>query len=143
MAADPTDWQRFESMTDEERQEKFRSSGLQIWIEPALHVAQEYYSGPYGGFAVLPLGLRINRDIEEAETGSAIEFSGGERARVLSVKRVKCNDPMTSGLAWVRYGLNVKDLRERWRREAVYAGSGVKAVDMDECLVLFYKRKEG
>lgn len=130
-------------MTDEEREEKFLKTGLGIWREDAVEVDHPYVGGPYGGFILLPLGLRINRDVEVAAPGTALEFSDGERARLLSVKRVRCNDPLTGGMSWVRYGMYMKELRDKWRRDAVYAGSGVNAIDSDECLIVFYKRKEG
>ena len=109
--------------------------------ERAVSVAHEYVGGPYGGFVLLPLGLRLNRDVEEAVVGSMLEFSGGERARLLCVKRLACNDALTSGLATIRYGLNMIELRKRWCRESVLSGAGLKAIDNSVCLAVFYERK--
>ena len=117
--------------------------GLAIYKEDALHVRHEYVGGPYGGFVLLPLGLRLNRELADAKVGTALEFDGGERARLLNAKVVRTNDAITSGMAVVRYGLDIKDLRKVWCREAVYTGAGVGSVDKDSCLLLFYRRKEG
>lgn len=113
-----------------------------IYTEEALKINHEYMGGPYGGFVLLPLGLRLNREIAEAKVGVALEFLGGERARLLSVKTLKCNDLMTSCLCMVRYGNPIVSQRVAWQRQAVYSGAGVGSVDKDNCLIVFYKKKE-
>lgn len=128
-------------MTPEE--EKALNSGLKIWMEAAIKVSHPYMGGPNGGFMLLPLGLRLNRDVEKAKPGTPLEFITGERARLIGVKCVPCNDTVTNGLSTIRYGLNMKELRDKWRKDAVYTGSGINAIDKDVCLVVFYKRKEG
>lgn len=85
----------------------------------------------------------MNRDIAAASAGQALEFTGGERARLISASIVRCNDPVTSGLAMVRYGLSMKEMRDKWRIDAIYSGAGLRAIDSDECLIVCYKRKEG
>jgi hypothetical protein len=116
--------------------------GSVIYTEEALKINHEYVGGPYGGFVLLPLGLRLNREIAEAKVGVALEFLGGERARLLSVKTLKCNDLMTSCLCMVRYGNPIMSQRVAWQRQAVYSGAGVGSVDKDNCLIVFYKKKE-
>lgn len=116
--------------------------GLVIYTEEALKVNHEYVGGPYGGYVLLPLGLRLNREIAEAKAGVALEFLGGERARLLGVKILKCNDVVTSCLSTIRYGKSIMDQRTVWRRQAVYSGAGVGSIDSDNCLIVFYKRKE-
>lgn len=116
--------------------------GSVIYTEEALKINHEYMGGPYGGFVLLPLGLRLNREIAEAKVGVALEFLGGERARLLSVKTLKCNDLMTSCLCMVRYGNPIVSQRVAWQRQAVYSGAGVGSVDKDNCLIVFYKKKE-
>ena len=116
--------------------------GSVIYTEEALKINHEYMGGPYGGFVLLPLGLRLNREIAEAKVGVALEFLGGERARLLSVKTLKCNDLMTSCLCMVRYGNPIVCQRVAWQRQAVYSGAGVGSVDKDNCLIVFYKKKE-
>lgn len=116
--------------------------GSVIYTEEALKINHEYMGGPYGGFVLLPLGLRLNREIAEAKVGVALEFLGGERARLLSVKTLKCNDLMTSCLCMVRYGNPIMSQRVAWQRQAVYSGAGVGSVDKDNCLIVFYKKKE-
>lgn len=115
--------------------------GLVIYTEEAIRVSHEYMGGPHGGFILLPLGLRINRNIAEAKEGTALEFIDGERARLIGTKIVKCNDVVTNGLSMVRYGMSMMNMRNMWKRQAVYAGAGVNAIDTDECLLVFYKRK--
>ena len=116
--------------------------GSVIYTEEALKINHEYIGGPYGGFVLLPLGLRLNREIAEAKVGVALEFLGGERARLLGVKTLKCNDLMTSCLCMVRYGNPIMSQRVAWQRQAVYSGAGVGSVDKDNCLIVFYKKKE-
>lgn len=115
--------------------------GLVIYTEDAVRINHEYTGGPYGGFVLLPLGLRLNRYIAEAKEGSALEFLGGERARLIGTKIIKCNDVVTNGLSMVRYGKNMLDMRNQWKKQAIYAGAGLRAVDTDECLLVFFKRK--
>lgn len=130
-------------MTDEQIEFIQSRTGFKIWREETLSVEHEYVGGPNGGFVLLPLGLRLNRHLENAQVGAALEFINGERARLYAVQRVRCNDAIISGLAMVRYGMSTKELRDKWRRDAVYAGAGLGSIDPEECLVLFYRRKEG
>jgi hypothetical protein len=37
--------------------------------------------------------------------------------------------------------MSMMNMRNMWKRQAVYAGAGVNAIDTDECLLVFYKRK--
>jgi len=100
---------------------------------------------PNGGkYALLPIGMYCNKQLQKAEADSVVEFRDGwqREKRVLVRKcRVSVNSSVFDFLLKSIYGATMRweDLRRRWEAWAVVEGIGKDGFSDSEVLLLEVK----
>lgn len=96
----------------------------------------------YADFILLPLGLKMNRNIISYKSGDRIKFLDGKVYYIVSAGILDMDNPVVAGLCFLRYGITLKKLMLHWTESAIAYGYGKKAVSKEECLLIVYGSKE-
>lgn len=96
----------------------------------------------YADFILLPLGLKMNRNIISYKRGDRIKFLDGKVYYIVSAGILDMGNPVVAGLCFLRYGITLKKLMLHWAESAIAYGYGKKAVSKEECLLIVYGSKE-
>lgn len=96
----------------------------------------------YADFILLPLGLKMNRNIISYKRGDRIKFLDGKVYYIISAGVLDMGNPVVAGLCFLRYGITLKKLMLHWTESAIAYGYGKKAVSDEECLLIVYGSKE-
>ena len=96
----------------------------------------------YADFILLPLGLKMNRNIISYKSGDRIKFLDGKVYYIISAGVLDISNPVVAGLCFLRYGITLKKLMLHWTESAIAYGYGKKAVSKEEWLLIGYGSKE-
>ena len=96
----------------------------------------------YADFILLPLGLKMNRNIISYKSGDRIKFLDGKVYYIISAGVLDISNPVVAGLCFLRYGITLKKMMLHWTESAIAYGYGKKAVSKEECLLIVYGSKE-
>lgn len=99
------------------------------------------------GLAIVPVGLYLNKGLQKAEPGDAIEFRQSWRRdrRVLVRKaQLPVNSAVFTLLMKAIYGegMTWKELSGRWEAECIIDGIGAEAFSRDNVLLIEVKEIE-
>lgn len=97
--------------------------------------------------ALLPIGLFLNREIQEAKIGDTVEFWTDwryERAKLVYKCEMSIKTAIFSYLMRLAYGKNMTIVKmlERWNAQSVIEGFGQDGFDRDKCLMIEVKEIE-
>ena len=92
-------------------------------------------------FAIVPVGLYVNKQLQRAEAGSVVEFQADwRRDRFVLVRKAKVavDSSVFSLLLKSVYGEGAswRELAERWRAQCIIEGLGKDAFSESEVLLL-------
>lgn len=96
----------------------------------------------YADFIMLPLGIRMNRELLSYKKGDRIKMLDGNTYLILGVGTIQFNSTLASALCFLRYGITLKRLLMLWGQNAIAYGYGKKAVNQEECLIVVYGSKD-
>lgn len=97
--------------------------------------------------ALLPIGMFLHRDIQQANAGDIVEFWDDWRHERAILER-KCIMPINSAifayLVKLIYGqcMTTKKILERWKSQSIIQGYGESGLDSEECLLIEVKEIE-
>lgn len=92
-------------------------------------------------YAVLPVGMFCNRELQRAKPGDEVEFQTGwrrEKRRIVQMCRFRVNSPEFAFMLRSIYGGNMTIARlfERWEAWAIVEGIGKEGFSRDEVMVV-------
>lgn len=93
------------------------------------------------GFAIVPIGLYCNRELQNATINSVVEFQTSwrkDKRVITNICRFRINSPEFTFMLRSIYGENmtIAKLMERWEAWAVVEGIGKEGFSRDEALLL-------
>lgn len=91
-------------------------------------------------YILLPYGYSYNREYLSFKTGDMVKLFNGGRYKIKSVSKIMVKQPYADDLCRMRYGVGIRAVMDRWKRNAMLEGHGAKAVSEDECLMMCYEK---
>lgn len=96
----------------------------------------------YADFILLPLGMKMNRELLKYKKGDRMKMLDGSVYYILRTGVLRIDNPIVAGLCYLRYGITLKKMMLHWRDSAIAYGYGKNAVSDEECLLIVYGSKE-
>jgi hypothetical protein len=93
-------------------------------------------------FIILPTGFRYNVDVQHLREGDIIKFVDGSKHLVHSIARISIKSAIADSLCRVRYGISILRAYEIWCQRLRVIKEDVKSISENECLVVFFRKKE-
>ena len=96
------------------------------------------------GFAIVPIGLYCNRELQNATINSVVEFQTSwrkDKRVITNICRFRINSPEFTFMLRSIYGENmtIAKLMERWEAWAVVEGIGKDGIDKEQCVIVGVK----
>lgn len=93
------------------------------------------------GFAIVPIGLYCNRELQNATINSVVEFQASwrkDKRVITNICRFRINSPEFTFMLRSIYGENmtIAKLMERWEAWAVVEGIGKSGFSHDEVIIV-------
>ena len=93
------------------------------------------------GFAIVPIGLYCNRELQNATINSVVEFQTSwrkDKRVITNICRFRINSPEFTFMLRSIYGENmtIAKLMERWEAWAVVEGIGKDGIDREQCVIV-------
>lgn len=93
------------------------------------------------GFAIAPIGLYCNRELQNATINSVVEFQTSwrrDKRVITNICRFRINSPEFTFMLRCIYGENmtIAKLMERWEAWAVVEGIGAAGIDHENCIIV-------
>lgn len=93
------------------------------------------------GFAIVPIGLYCNRELQNATINSVVEFQTSwrkDKRVITNICRFRINSPEFTFMIRSIYGENmtIAKLMERWEAWAVVEGIGKDGIDKEQCVIV-------
>ena len=93
------------------------------------------------GFAIVPIGLYCNRELQNATINSVVEFQTSwrkDKRVITNICRFRINSPEFTFMLRSIYGENmtIARLMERWEAWAIVEGIGANGFDHENCIIL-------
>ena len=104
------------------------------------------HTEPWGfhlGYILLPYGAFYDKtkDFVDAKKGDILRFFNGGDYEIDNVVLIP-QDRVCDTLCRMRYGISWQVAFEKWKSYAVLQGYGKDALSTEECLLVFYAKKE-
>lgn len=92
-------------------------------------------------YAILPIGMYCNRQLQMAKPGDLVEFWSDWRhdvRRIVRICRFRINSPEFTFMLRSIYGnaMSIAKLMERWEAAAIVDGIGRNGIDRERCIIL-------
>ena len=107
-----------------------------------FNVAHSIPGNVHADFILLPLGIKMNRDLLKYKKGDRIKMIDGSTHYIIRAGILNMDNPIVAGLCYLRYGITLKRMMLHWRDNAIAYGYGNKAVSDEECLLIVDGSKE-
>lgn len=93
------------------------------------------------GFAIVPIGLYCNRELQNATINSVVEFQTSwrkDKRVITNICRFRINSPEFTFMLRSIYGENmtIAKLMEKWVAWAVVEGIGKDGIDHESCIII-------
>ena len=93
------------------------------------------------GFAIVPIGLYCNRELQNATINSVVEFQTSwrkDKRVITNICRFRINSPEFTFMLRSIYGENmtIAKLMEKWEAWAIVEGIGKDGIDHENCIIL-------
>lgn len=93
------------------------------------------------GFAIVPVGLYCNRELQNATINSVVEFQTSwrrDKRRIVQLCRFRINSPEFTFMLRSIYGerMTIAKLMERWEAWAVVEGIGRDGINKEHCIIV-------
>lgn len=93
------------------------------------------------GFAIVPIGLYCNRELQNATINSVVEFQTSwrkDKRVITNICRFRINSPEFTFMLRSIYGENmtIAKLMEKWEAWAVVEGIGKEGFDREQCIIV-------
>ena len=94
--------------------------------------------------ALLPIGMFMNREIQQANIGDIVEFWVDwryERAKLVYKGEIAIKTSVFAYLMRLAYGksMTIVKMLERWQAQSIIEGYGQDGFDRDKCLIIEVK----
>lgn len=96
------------------------------------------------GFAIVPIGLYCNRELQNATINSVVEFQTSwrkDKRVITNICRFRINSPEFTFMLRSIYGENmtIAKLMEKWEAWAIVEGIGKDGIDREQCVIVEVK----
>ena len=93
------------------------------------------------GFAIVPIGLYCNRELQNATINSVVEFQTSwrkDKRVITNICRFRINSPEFTFMLRSIYGENmtIAKLMEKWEAWAIVEGIGAAGIDHENCIII-------
>lgn len=92
-------------------------------------------------FVIFPFGLKYNVDIQSLRRGDVIVFLDGSEHYVDSIVKVPIRSAIAESLCRLKYNIGIMRAYEIWRERLRLRKENVKAMNNNECLIVFYHKQ--
>ena len=93
-------------------------------------------------YVLFPFGFAYNVDLQKARRGDIIVFLDKSEHYIFSICKVDVKSAMAECLCYKRYGISIMRAMEIWKDRARFSGYDEKAINSDECLVMWYDKRD-
>lgn len=93
-------------------------------------------------YVLFPFGFAYNVDLQKIRKGDIIVFLDKSEHYVFSICKVEVKSAIAECLCYKRYGISLTRAMEIWRDRARFSGYDEKAINSEECLVVWYDKRD-